>query len=129
MTLLEKLEKRAGIVSKGLGFAAGKGQLGAEAVGKAVKGHVIKAKADFRRGQESALGTSGKARRAENVQVQKGITATGDKERRQSFARKALTYGGIGLGAAALGGGAYAVHKYRKNKREQEQASYPSAGY
>jgi len=122
--LLDRLEKKAGVARIG-GSIIGGAERGGQALSRFARRHSIKLKAEFRRGRESSLGITPKARRAGNIGVSKEIAQQGNQSRMKDFTRKALTYGGIGLGAAGVGAGAYAWHKHKK---KQEEQAYPT-GY
>ena len=141
MTLLERLEKRASVSSM-LGFASGKVIKGAkklvrasEKAGKGVedlkrfaKEVVAKRKANFRRGQEAALGTTGKARRAENLAVLRDISDKGNALRAQK-AKKTENWKRLGIGTAAAAGGLGLGALLLRKKKSEDQEAYPGVGY
>ena len=119
--------KKEALFSEIAGAASG----GMKQVGKGLKAFarrkVVRSKAGFRRGEEWAQNKLPSERRAATLDMRKQVTAHGKTQRLKDFTRKAMIYGGAGLGAAAIGGGAYAAHRYAKKKREaEEQAAYPT---
>jgi len=108
------------------GSAVGKIRAGHENLASRARQAIRRAKAEYRRGIESA-GDRGASRRTMNVETSKAVKEHNENLERKSALLKKLKYGAIGAGgaAAAIGGAALANKAVNdRRKREQEQAYY-----